>query len=415
MGAGVATVGRRPYAVGLYWENSPSGRVSQAAKEAARQPGQQADFFAVRAGNKQGRVPQFGLSPASVGHKMSMPVFAACLANQQPGSWAGAFRLREGTVVAVVRDDLIVPDGDQLYMDEAEARDRLLQEIGFGGLQRIYAPEAWAIPGADTMPLSLLLNDKTDVRLRPVTIPKAMLIAGGAAVVLLVVVLGIGWYIQAEKAREEEAERERLAAIERAKRAIGLPLEGQQPQYPPPVRVWESDPFPASFIAACHTALGQAPAAVAGWSLTSLTCSGTSLSLTWKRSGGFSAPPSQFSIDETGTSASFNVTLPPVTERGHQDLVDPVEVTHRYLAQNWPGTIGHAPDDPPPPPPPGYTGEWNPPKPPWIKRSFTVTMPVLPWTMLTLFGDLPGTVVNSLKYAPNGSWTVEGVIYENRR
>src|ERR1700692_2487015 len=122
MGAGVVTVGRRPYAIGLYWENSPSGRVSQAAKEAAKQPGQQAAFYAARAGSKGGRIPQFGLSPSGAGHKIGMPVFAACLANQQPGSWAGAFRLRDGVVVTVVRDDLIVPDGDQFFTNDSEAR-----------------------------------------------------------------------------------------------------------------------------------------------------------------------------------------------------------------------------------------------------------------------------------------------------
>ncbi len=119
MGAGVVTVGRRQYAVGLYWENSPSGRVAQAAREAARHPGQQADFYALRAGTKDGRVPQFGLGQASAGHKAGMAVFAACLANQQPGSWAGAFRLRDGVVVVIVRDDLIVPDGDQYFVNES--------------------------------------------------------------------------------------------------------------------------------------------------------------------------------------------------------------------------------------------------------------------------------------------------------
>ena len=103
MASGVVTVGRRQYASGLYWENSPSGRISQAAKEAARQPGQQARFFAVRPGGKTGRVPQFALSQSVNEHKVGMPVLAACLANQQPGSWAGAFRLREGTAVVVVR------------------------------------------------------------------------------------------------------------------------------------------------------------------------------------------------------------------------------------------------------------------------------------------------------------------------
>ena len=35
MGSGVVTVGRRVYAVGLYWENSPTSRIVAAAKEAA--------------------------------------------------------------------------------------------------------------------------------------------------------------------------------------------------------------------------------------------------------------------------------------------------------------------------------------------------------------------------------------------
>src|SRR5580698_774350 len=191
MGAGVVTVGRRPYAVGLYWENSPSGRVAQTAKEVASQPGQQADFYAVRGSGKTGRVPQFGLGQTNAGHKPGMPVFAGCLANQQGGSWAGAFRLREGVVVTVVRDDLIVPDGDQFYLNESDARDRLLQEIGFGGLQRIFAPEAWAIPGADSMPISLLLDERRDVRLRLITIPKRVIIGGGLAIAALVLILGI--------------------------------------------------------------------------------------------------------------------------------------------------------------------------------------------------------------------------------
>ena len=99
MASGVVTVGRRQYASGLYWENSPSGRISQAAKEAAHRPGQQADSYAVRSGNKGGRVPQFGLSQFVTGHKAGMPVLAGCIANQQPGSWAGGFRLESSTEV----------------------------------------------------------------------------------------------------------------------------------------------------------------------------------------------------------------------------------------------------------------------------------------------------------------------------
>jgi hypothetical protein len=239
MAAGVVTVGRQGYAVGLYWENSPGGgRVAQIAKEAAVQSGQQAEFFAVRPGNKNGRISQFGLTAGERNEKLKagMPVLAACLASQLPGSWAGAFRLNEGTVLVIVRDDLIVPDGDLFFTDETEARDRLLQEIGFGGLQGTYAPEAWSIPGADSIPLSLLLNDRRDVKLQAVRMSekaKLAAIIGGAVFVLA---LGVAWYWQELQDEERMRLAEQQEAIRRAQQAAaGMLPSFQKQQQPEPV------------------------------------------------------------------------------------------------------------------------------------------------------------------------------------
>jgi hypothetical protein len=146
-----------------------------------------------------------------------------------------------------------------------------------------------------------------------------------------------------------------------------------------------------------------------------VSCNGSSLVADWRREKGFSSPPAPFVINDSATGATYSVALPALKPRGSEQLVNPEDVTRRYLGQNWPGAISRVPDDPPPPPPPDYHGEWKPPPPPWVKRSFTVTVPVLPWNSPTFFGDLPGTVVNSLKYAPGSSWTIEGVIYENRK
>lgn len=422
MGAGVVTVGRRPYAVGLYWENSPSGRVAQTAKEAASQPGQEADFYAVRPAGKSGRVPQFGLGQSPAGHKVGMPAFAACLANQQPGSWAGAFRLREGTVLTVVRDDLIVPDGDQFFLNESEARDRLLQEIGFGGLQRVFAPESWAIPGADTMPISLLLDERRDVRLQTVRIPKKVLIAGGVVAVILVSVIGGVWWYKAEQARKAAEAAARLRAIEQARlaaqRLLPSQLQANKVQYPPPVRVWENQPLPLDIVQSCQAGLSQVPAESLGWKMNQLKCTGSSISVTWNRMSGFGRPPEKSILNDTGKNASFTFSLPALTSRGAQDLVNPEQVTRRYVTQNWPGTLTRLPDDPPPPPPPNFQGTWAPPPAPWVKRSFTVTVRELPASLPLFFGDLPGVIVNSLSYTPasgvGGNWKVEGVIYENR-
>lgn len=421
MATGVVTVGRRQYASGLYWENSPTGRVSQAAREAARQPGNQSDFFVIRLGNKQGRVPQFGLAPPTEGLKAGLPSLAGCLANQQPGSWIGAFHLREGTALVVVRDDLVVPDGDVFFLDETDARDRLYQEMAIGGFQRIYAPEAWGVPGGDTMPLSLLLNERTDVRLRPVALSTQAKVALAVGLALVLLLFGVGWHLQQQRS---EAEFERLRQLEALTRlreqALRVAPIAQTPEYPPPERKWEKRPKALEVIDACQEALKKVPMGTAGWRMTQVSCKEKSLLIGWTRSGGFSAPPPGSSVLVTAQAASLSIPFKKMEPRGDEALSDPDDITARYLRQNWTGKIARAPDDPPPPPPPGYKGEWNPPPAPWVKRSFTLNVPVLPWTLPDFLSDIPGVVVESLVLKGTGrgnteTWTVQGVIYENRR
>jgi hypothetical protein len=413
MSAGTVTVGGRKYAVGLYWENSPgSGRVAQIAKEAARQPGAQADFYVVRPGSKDGRIPQFGLASAENGFKAGMPVLAGCLANQIPGSWVGAFRLNEGTVVTVVRDDLIVPDGDLFFYDETEARDRLIQEIGFGGLQSTYAPESWSIPGADNIPLTLLVNNRQDIKLQQVNIPQKVKIAAAAAFLVFILILAGVWYWQAS----EDEENARLEALRQAQSHL---LPGTQaPPEPKYDRKWEQAPVPLGVVGSCEHGLAKIPAALAGWKLSTLHCSGNDISLTWTREKGLTTLLPNAKINDNGNSATQTVKLQDLKPRGSEFLGDPDDTLKRYLEQGWPGMIARVADDPAPPAPPGYTGPWNPPPAPWVKRSFTLTVPELPGSLPVYLGGLPGVVITSMNFTPSGidgSWVIEGVIYENRK
>jgi hypothetical protein len=350
-----------------------------------------------------------------------MPSFAGCLANQQMGSWVGAFRLNEGIALIIVRDDLLVPDGDQFFVDENEARERLLQEIGFGSLQKIYAPESWAVPGSDSMPISLLMDERRDIRLRAVKMPQAVKFALMGIVLVIITVFGVTWYMQQKAEREAELEAARLSALEKARAEAEKLVPGmdEQVHYPPPERKWEEVPQGLSVIEVCRASLANIPVAMAGWRMTNGSCSQSGISITWSRDHGFSQPPKTWIINDSGTSATSSVTLPTLAARGHEDLANPSDITRRYLTQNWPGNIARAPDDPPPPPPPDFKGNWAPPPPPWVKRSFTLTVPDLPSDLTNYFRDLPGVVVNSLTFTPgnvstNGSWNVEGVIYENR-
>ncbi len=418
MGAGVATVGRRKYAVGLYWQPSPSGRVAAAAKEAATQPGQQAEFFAVRSGVKGGRVAQFGLGQEQSGHKRGMATLAATLANRQPGSWAGAFKLLEGIVVVVVRDDLIAPDGDQIYIDEAAARDRLIQEVTLGGLQRVYAPEAWSIPSAETLALPFVLQNRGDCPLQPVTLPRSFVIGVVMLGVLVVGGLAGAWWYQDMQEKEEQERQVRLQAMAEQRRIETLKTGGSGRvgiTYPPPRRYWEEEPLPLPLVEACRTALTQGPQVVLGWRLTTVNCTRGGLGLVWNREPGFTKPMNEAAIDATGNSASRSIPLPMLPNRTQENLLDPNDITQRYLAQNWNGTVTRLPDDPPPPRPENVPPEdWQPPPAPWIKRGFNLTLTDLPGELPQYFSNVPGVIIKTLTNQ-GGSWMVEGVIYENRK
>ncbi len=111
-------------------------------------------------------------------------------------------------------------------------------------MQRVYAPEAWAIPAADSMPISLLLDERRDVRLRLVNIPRRTIIISGAIVATLVIALGTSWYIQEKNAEEAAAIAAQQAALEKARLAAKtmVPeslLQNKQASYPKPVRKWE--------------------------------------------------------------------------------------------------------------------------------------------------------------------------------
>jgi len=421
MAAGVITVGRKQYASGLYWEVSPSGRLSQAAKEAARQPGNRSDYFATRAGDKSGRVPQFGLVADTPGFKSGIPSLAGCLANQQPGSWIGAFAFREGTAVVVIRDDLIVPDGDLFFDDESAARDHLYQEIAVGGFQRIFAPEAWGIPGADSMPLSLLLNDRADIRLHSVRMSQKARLGLIAGFSVLVLVMAGGWYYQKLQSEQEALRLQQMEAMRRKQEELArlLPID-REPVYPPPERKWEDQPPPLVYLDACQKALDKLNVGVSGWSLNGVACEGAALSARWSRTGEYSKPPEGSNVDDAARSAVRSITLDGIQPRGAEDLVDHNDITLLYLEQNWPGEIAKEPDDPPPPPPPGQDPKkWNPPPPPWVKRSFTFTVPMIPWIIPDFFTDLPGVIIQSVTMFGDGAsfnnnWTIKGVIYENR-
>lgn len=424
MAAGVISVGGKKYAVGLYWQLSDSTNAAKAARAAAVQPGSAADFFCVRPGNNKGRAPQFGLGEAKQGHAWNMPTAAATLANRQPGSWAGVFTVPEGVWFVEVRDDLITPEGDVMFSDEAEAMVRLQEVTAQGGLEKIYAPATWAIPGAEASSLASLLSGKTDVRLQPVKVPKK-LILGILGTVAVVALLGTAysyyaaWQEEAEmtrmaeesrrtaeqRARQEE-ERRRREEEERQRQ-----LAEQAAQLPSYQKTWESMPRPLDWLRACETAFAKVQLAPLGWQISAVSCAGSAVSASWTRASGPAVIPEGATLDPGLRTASASFPLPPVKPRGQEKLWPTEAINHYILNNDWQADITPMPVQAPPPLP---NGQQVPP-PPWQTRQVRWSVGLSPWLLKGPLVDLPGFVVQNLVWSQDGTWQIEGTLYEQRK
>lgn len=413
MSAGVLTVAGVKYAAGLYWQPSPDGDVAKSARIAAQLPSYQADFFCVRPPKKVQPVGQFGLGVASAGHRAGMPSLAACLANQVPGSWAGAFRADDGVYFIAVRDDLVDPDGDAAFTNEFEAQARLEQEISRGGFANIYCPSEWGVSGSQPASLPLLLTGYKGIVLQNARVPKSTLY--GILVLLVIGALSYGGYLywqHLEEVRQVEEAAAAAALAEAQRKNIG------PTQYP---KTWQDTPHAMDYLQACGRAMEKLAPQYLGWSVGNLTCSGTQLTVAWTHtSGNVGVVPAEgkASVDPTLSSATTSLPLEGLKPRGTEKLAYYGLIDEAMLQNNWPFHLTLLPDDPPPvvaqptdgsPPPP------PPPPPPWRKRGFTVALQGAPWLRPDLFDIIPGLIITSVEGKIDGNYTVEGTIYENKQ
>jgi hypothetical protein len=406
MTAGVVTVGGFKYAAGLYWQPSVDKNASKAARSAAKQPGFQAEYFCVRPGTKSQPVAQFGLGIAAAGHKSGMPSLAANLANQQPGSWVGAFRVTEGIFFIAVRDDLIDPEGDAWYAHDDDAHSRLEQEIARGGLTNIYCPSEWGVSGGENIGITSLLTGRRDVALQDVGIPKSVLYL----TLLLLVVGGLAYggysYWQYQENARIAREAAELQAQINARTALAGPA-----QYP---KIWQDAPLPMQYLKSCEEALSKLQAEYLGWIKNNVQCSGNALSVTWARDGkGFAEIPDggKAGLDINLASASSSVAMQDLQPRGPEALAHFGLIDQSALHHNWPVTFSALPDDvvqvpenQPPPPPPM-----------WRKRSVVYMLNTAPWLRPDLFESVPGLIITAVRQTNSSNYSVEGIIYEKKQ
>lgn len=414
---GTISINGREYAVGLLWQmGSAAARLDKVARSTATQA--DADLFCVRSG----AVPQFGLGWTEEGHQSGLPAGAVGVADQLSGSAVAMFRVDNGFWYVAIHNDAILPEGDILFQDEDEARERLLRDLDTNQYEMVIAPPEFGIALGEAPKPEELLERLDGPALRMVKPPLRPVLLGGAALVVLCI-LGGAWYsyslFQDRLAKERAAALAPLPKLKEVVRpaiiAPPKPLAADQP--------WKDAPAVDGWLTGCVTAAYGIALTGPGWNLDGVECSGTSAQAKWSRRGGTvswmtewakdNLPGGKVSIAGDGRLASASekiATRNRVQPEQPRDLWTKSRIEnemwrifqehgHEVSMRYSPGVL----------PPPEKAAEEKP-VPPQIEFNFVSEVEPSIWG--PSLARIPGLVIKSVQNQGLKQWRVSGVIYE---
>ncbi len=260
------------YAASLFWQplindDSPLPEV----KEAAENILEGADLYAVR----KGKSSQFGLAASSQGFTHGMPSAAIALVSALGNvtSFLGVFKVDNGWWYICFRNDVILSDGDTLFVNEKDAKDQFISMLAVPDWDMLFAPQEWGIEDTKPDALATLINRGLLVKLEKIN-------GSNDAIMLGVVVVGFAiilWYgystIQSMFFSAPEAPV--IAPVEQ--------VQAPAPE-PPEPKPWETIKNPIDQMRECYEATKKVVQIVTpGWSIEGITCNSGGLVTSWKR------------------------------------------------------------------------------------------------------------------------------------
>ena len=261
------------YAASIFWQpllnvDNPLPEV----KEAAENILEGADLYVAR----KGKSPQFGLCSSSQGFTRGLTSAAIALVTRLGNvpSFMGVFKVDTGWWYICFRNDVILSDGDTLFVDEKDAKDQFISMLAVPDWEALFAPAEWGIEEARTDELGPLLEKGLQVGLSKINASNDNLMLG----VIIVGFAIIAWFgystIQSMFFTPPEAPV--IAPVEQVEAPVYVPPE------PKP---WEKLENPIDVMRNCYQAVKKVvQITVPGWKLEGVTCdSSTGLVTSWKR------------------------------------------------------------------------------------------------------------------------------------
>ena len=265
------------YATNLFWQplqnkDDPFMEVEEASQGIL----EGADLFCI----KPGKAPQFGICVSSDGYKKNQEAAAVPLAtalSDRP-SFIAVFKVNSGWWYVCVRNDIILSDGDMLFINEDDAKEQFESMLAVPDWGRKIAPPEWGVEETEYPDLTKLIQRGAKAKLQKIKAlrgPKLILVVSIALVVGLWLVYTILMEI----------------VLAPPKRPVIVPVVPKvvpkKVEVIPEVKPWEKIKNPAEVMTQCEAAVAKLMSIVSpGWKIKDISCTQNSAATSFKRDFG---------------------------------------------------------------------------------------------------------------------------------
>lgn len=397
------TEGGTTYAASLFWQPLlNSAKPLPEVKEAAENILEGADLYVIR----KGKSPQFGLAVSSQGFSTGLPSAAVSLISGLGTitSFLGVFKVDTGWWYICFRNDVILSDGDTLFINEKDAKNQLIAMLAVPDWDIIFAPPEWGIEDTKADRLSSVLERGIQSKLAKIN-------AGNDALMLGVIVACfavIAWFGYSTL---------KDLFFSQPEEPVIAPVEVEEAPLPPEPKPWIELPNPLDVMRQCYLTTQKVVEVVTpGWHIEGITCSPkTGLVTGWRRELGrltwieqaLNVSGVEFSsrvLGKDGNSVMVSVpigdisTLNSPPEYNNDDLVNIINDLNQTLGIN----IGISPKT------------WVSPRgEKYNLLAFSISSNNDPLIWSDLLMKFSGLKIDTITYDINsGVWTYKGEIYE---
>ncbi|MCM1323718.1 MAG: type 4b pilus protein PilO2, partial [Acetobacter sp.] len=303
------TVDGVSYAASIFWESLQNVDAPfEDAKEAAENVLVGADLFCV----KHGKSPQLGLAISSQGfHKgMNVAAVAAVSSIGDASSLLAVFKVDAGYWYLCVRNDVILSDGDVLFVKEEDAREQFMSMLSVPDWGKKIAPAEWGIDDTEEKNINEIIANGLDTKLEKINALRGFELV--VAIVLPLLAIGFIGKVIWQTISSPSAVENRVVTRRAQKKVI----KEVEEVIPAP---WESMIDPVWMLDNCRESiLSLVDISTPGWINNGVTCSQSSAITSWRRNFGrlswiemsLSYSGMTFankSIDETGSLVTVSI------------------------------------------------------------------------------------------------------------